>query len=103
MPRDLGQVMAPLSQSGTNLQESLREMQGPLRRRENVTVSKPGVGLREQFGTLKHWKQAPLGTWCHTRAGSRAFRDPTGSIAARKGQQTGAVAFGGRIYSLLPN
>ena len=25
MPRDLGQVMAPLSQSGTNLQESLRE------------------------------------------------------------------------------
>ena len=62
MPRDLGLVMAPLSQSGTDLQESLQEMQGPLRRRENVTVSKPGVGLREQLGMLRHWKEAPLGT-----------------------------------------
>ena len=49
---------------------------GPLRRRENVTVSKLGVGLREQFGALKHWKQAPLGTWYHTRGGSRG---PTGT------------------------
>lgn len=50
-------------------------MQEPLRRRENVTVSKLGVGLREQFGRLKHWKQALLGTWCHTGLGA----DPSGT------------------------